>query len=381
MQDIISIPLKQKRIYAQLDEEPHQTGGRRAMESGFVILEDLNHSTEPTDCVRLVFWEASYLSLPTGWMGRYVRIVAPHVLRQHLTDPDSLPRTSSGEIITDKWRESGPGAGASLDELSASLDGGKAGYNRICRQDILHVLLEHYDEAGARDGLTVVQIMASPLKRRFYEEGLVQKIVQTLNAEQLVHGDRAAPVMPYSWWVNAEKASDVRHELAAASASAISAAQSLPRPAVTGEYDAFLCHASEDKAAIVRPFAKAMCIQGLRPWIDEGELLWGDKLVQKIQHGLTKSKSVVVFLTPAFLGKSWPETELNTALTLEVDGRSVVLPILCGVAHSELQQRYPIVLAKLYKEVPEYDARHALEPGCLAGLVSEMSKRLDRDAR
>jgi len=49
-----------------------------------------------------------------------------------------------------------------------------------------------------------------------------------------------------------------------------------PQEAVpTNEFDAFLCHASEDKKAIVVPFADAMKRAGLNPWLDKDQGKWG----------------------------------------------------------------------------------------------------------
>ena len=147
-------------------------------------------------------------------------------------------------------------------------------------------------------------------------------------------------------------------------------------PESTNEFDAFLCHASEDKDAIVRPFAQVMKQNGLKPWIDEKQLGWGDNLVRRIQEGLARSQFVVVFLSEAFLAKKWPDTELNTALSMEIGGRTLVLPLLLGLTHETLQARYPIVSAKVYREIRTYDPKQSVAPGELQELVAELKRRL-----
>jgi len=143
------------------------------------------------------------------------------------------------------------------------------------------------------------------------------------------------------------------------------------------EYDAFLCHASEDKDAIVRPFAEAMEQQGLKPWFDKAEVRWGDSLVNKINHGLSRSKLVVVFVSPDFLGKkAWSEKEFNAAVSMEVNGKTVVLPLLCGVTRDQIQLHYPVISDKVYREVPEYTAASKTEPSRLESLVRELKQRI-----
>jgi len=153
--------------------------------------------------------------------------------------------------------------------------------------------------------------------------------------------------------------------------------QDVPATQEAKEYDAFLCHASEDKDAIVRPFAEAMVKQGLKPWFDKAEVGWGDSLVKKINYGLSRSKFVVVFVSPAFLGKKkWSDREFNAAVSMEVNGKTVVLPLLCGVAHDQIQQRYPVISDKVYHELPQYTAASKTEPSRLESLVRELRQRI-----
>jgi hypothetical protein len=133
-----------------------------------------------------------------------------------------------------------------------------------------------------------------------------------------------------------------------------------------------LCHASEDKKAIVVPFAAAMERAGLKPWLDEGQVTWGDGLIHRIQNGLARSRFVVVFVSAAFLGKGWPEKELDAALSMEMGRRKVVLPILLGLTHAEVEGRYPMVSCKKYKEVPEYAPGKRVSKKIIAAMVDEL---------
>ena len=96
-------------------------------------------------------------------------------------------------------------------------------------------------------------------------------------------------------------------------------------------WDVFLCHASEDKATVARPLYNHLEAAGVHCWLDEAEIVWGESVVTKIQVGLACARFVLVVLSQSFLNKGWAQKELNTALALEIEGRSnLVLPLLIG---------------------------------------------------
>jgi hypothetical protein len=97
------------------------------------------------------------------------------------------------------------------------------------------------------------------------------------------------------------------------------------------DWDVFLCHASEDKPLIARPLYTHLESRGIRCWLDEAEIAWGESILSKIQEGMARARFVLVILSPQFLQKSWPQKELRSALTLEIEAeRSIVLPLLVG---------------------------------------------------
>ena len=115
----------------------------------------------------------------------------------------------------------------------------------------------------------------------------------------------------------------------------------------------FLCHASEDKTTIVEPVRDALEAAGISCWYDEAEIRWGDRLVPKIEEGIRSACYVLVFLSPAFLGKSWANTELDAALNLEASSGQVrVLALLCGTPaeRSAALETRPILAGKRYVE-------------------------------
>lgn len=71
-------------------------------------------------------------------------------------------------------------------------------------------------------------------------------------------------------------------------------------------YDAFICHASEDKDDFVRPLAERLVRDHVEVWYDEFSLTVGDSLRRSIDRGLRSSRFGVVILSPSFLAKRWP---------------------------------------------------------------------------
>ena len=107
-------------------------------------------------------------------------------------------------------------------------------------------------------------------------------------------------------------------------------------------YDVFICHASEDKDAFVRPLAKELITRHLEVWYDEFSLTVGDSLREAIDRGLSQSRFGVVVLSPAFFAKRWTKRELNGLVAREMaDGNTVILPIWHHVAHAEVLRYSP----------------------------------------
>ena len=114
------------------------------------------------------------------------------------------------------------------------------------------------------------------------------------------------------------------------------------------ERDVFLCHASEDKAEIVRPLTEAFEQKGISCWLDEAEILLGDSIPDKVSEGLLKSRYLLVVLNSAFIRKSFALEELNFALYQQLNAKEVkVLPVLVGSKEQILQQ-FPLLRSRCY---------------------------------
>ena len=110
----------------------------------------------------------------------------------------------------------------------------------------------------------------------------------------------------------------------------------LLRDTPDAEYDVFICHASEDKQDVVRPLANALRAGGLSVWYDEFALSIGDSLRRSIDKGISASRFGVVVLSKAFLGKGWPNYELDGLVTRAVNEDQVLLPIWHEITKDEV---------------------------------------------
>jgi len=127
------------------------------------------------------------------------------------------------------------------------------------------------------------------------------------------------------------------------------------------EYDAFISYAGEDKASFALPLAKKLRSIGLSIWFDDFCLKVGDSLREKIDYGLSNSNYGVVILSPYFFEKKWPQKELNALYSLEIDGRSAILPVWKDVTRRQVAEYSPLLAdkcaAKAYEGIDKVAAR------------------------
>lgn len=113
-------------------------------------------------------------------------------------------------------------------------------------------------------------------------------------------------------------------------------------------YDAFICHASEDKKEFVEPLAQAFQHLGFNIWYDNFQLKVGDSLRRSIDHGLASSRYGIVVLSSAFFAKNWPQYELDGLVAREMNsGTKIVLPVWHKVSKDEVMSYSPSMADKL----------------------------------
>lgn len=113
-------------------------------------------------------------------------------------------------------------------------------------------------------------------------------------------------------------------------------------------WDVFISHASEDKAAVAEPLARALEQGGISVWIDKDQIRLGDSLRRAIDHGLVHCRYGVVILSPSFFKKQWTQKELDALFNREtVDGRKVILPVVHNLSIEEVRQHSPTLASVL----------------------------------
>lgn len=79
------------------------------------------------------------------------------------------------------------------------------------------------------------------------------------------------------------------------------------------DFDVFLSHSSKDKPR-VRQVAEHLKAAGLRVWLDEQAIAHGDDIYLAVERGLERSRTLLLFLSPAALASDWVGLERSTAL-------------------------------------------------------------------
>jgi RNA-directed DNA polymerase len=96
------------------------------------------------------------------------------------------------------------------------------------------------------------------------------------------------------------------------------------------DFDVFISHASEDKEAIARPIYEALQKRGIKAFLDEVHIGWGENFTTKINTALGAARHVVCVISQNSIDKDWPLAEVNTALAMEVNGQKTTLPVIVG---------------------------------------------------
>ena len=113
----------------------------------------------------------------------------------------------------------------------------------------------------------------------------------------------------------------------------------------TAEYDVFISHASEDKDSFVRDFALELQKRGIKVWIDELAIGWGDSLRAKIDSGLKRSRFGIVVISRHYIKKGWTKYELDGLVGKEMICGKTILPIWHDISKKEVQD-FSLTLAE-----------------------------------
>lgn len=205
-----------------------------------------------------------------------------------------------------------------------------------CRHDVLRVI---HDQLMSPEGvrrLSLSDVIQSPLLTRLYEgKDVVTAMSYWARNDILING-----TMGPRYDIDEQLDEEVSDTIEAYDWEESVSADKVEQDK-TGQIDAFICHASEDKDGFVRRLAEALREQGLSIWYDEHALKLGDSLRQSIDRGLASSRFGVVVLSKAFFAKKWPQYELDGLVERQINGQKVILPIWHKVTHEDVRRYSP----------------------------------------
>ncbi len=96
------------------------------------------------------------------------------------------------------------------------------------------------------------------------------------------------------------------------------------------DYEIFISHASEDRPEVARPIHAACERLGLKAFLDEEHIAWGENFTHKINSALGAARTVLCIISPVSVTKQWPMAEVNTSLSLEIAGKKEVFCLIVG---------------------------------------------------
>lgn len=111
------------------------------------------------------------------------------------------------------------------------------------------------------------------------------------------------------------------------------------------DYDVFISHASEDKETIARPIYEACAKLGVKAFLDEEHIGWGESFTKKINTALGAARTVLCVVSSNSVAKEWPVLEMNAALSFEVSKQKRVVALMVG--RPDLS-KLPLMAAKDY---------------------------------
>jgi hypothetical protein len=107
------------------------------------------------------------------------------------------------------------------------------------------------------------------------------------------------------------------------------------------QFDFFVSYAREDRE-MVELLVDALAKREIQVWWDKGQITVGDRLSEKIDEGLARSRYGLVIVSPSFIGKRWPTAEIRALHARAMSsGRKVILPVLVDIDHDKFAETYP----------------------------------------
>jgi len=96
---------------------------------------------------------------------------------------------------------------------------------------------------------------------------------------------------------------------------------------VTRQPSLFVSYAHED-SRLAQELATAMKALGARVWVDQGELLIGDSLIERISEAIAEFDFVAALVSPASVRSNWCRKEIALAMSKQLQRGSRVVTVL-----------------------------------------------------
>ena len=136
----------------------------------------------------------------------------------------------------------------------------------------------------------------------------------------------------------------------------------------------FLSHSFKDKKIVLKirdAFANSL----ISPWIDEGQIPGGSRLIDKIASGIGKSKYFAFFVSNHYLTSKWCMDELYRAYSFYQQGALVLFPVLLEemdkLCWDDLSEEQCIFLRPLLNQIKYVSFDPYDEAGSIARLLND----------
>ncbi len=153
----------------------------------------------------------------------------------------------------------------------------------------------------------------------------------------------------------------------------------------TDIFDVFLCHNSEDKDE-VRHIADILIQHGIRPWLDEQEIIPGTLWQDELEKQFKNIKSVAIFFGQSGIGP-WQDLEIKVFLEKFANQQYPLIPVFLPTLENtplipsilknfqavDFRERYPDPIAGLINGIRSQKKRYTIFPKN----TPDISKELD----
>lgn len=117
------------------------------------------------------------------------------------------------------------------------------------------------------------------------------------------------------------------------------------RASVPDLWDAFLCHAWDDRQGVAKDMCELLVACNVSVWFSENDIGLGEPFLRSIDKGLAKSRIGVVLVTPALL-KRLPAAGVADKELSVLLARDQIVPIVHNTTYDDLREVSPLLASR-----------------------------------